>query len=141
MGFYTADLANDLFYNTHNQGKQKNQKQKQKNKITINQHIIWKMDLENRNDDTKLEYVLLDDNDNNEKELWEIDYNNNIALNVSEVIKPDSIDGLLTYSGKIEAFLLNERGCDNIHFHDSLGIPTRIHLNVKKTKLGGCTFK
>jgi hypothetical protein len=99
------------------------------------------MGLENGNVDTKLEYVLLDNNDNNEKELWEIDYNNNIALNVSEVVKPDSIDGLLTFSGKIETFLLNERGCDNIHFHDSLGIPTRIHLNVKKTKLGGCTFK
>jgi hypothetical protein len=99
------------------------------------------MNFENGNDDTKLEYVLLDDDDNNEKELWEIDYNNNIALDVSEVINPDSIDGLLTYSGKIEAFLSKERGCNNIHFHNSLGIPTRIHLNHQKTKLGGCTFK
>ena len=99
------------------------------------------MNLKNGNGDTKLEYVLLDDNGNSEKELWEIDYSDNIALNVSEVINPDSIDDLLTYPGKIETFLSKERGCNNIHFHNSLSIPTRIHLNAKETKLGGCTFK
>jgi hypothetical protein len=88
--------------------------------------------------DVNLEYVLLSGIDG---ELWEIDYENSIALNVSDVIKQDTVKKLTTYSGKIEEFLAKERGCDNIHFHNSFSIPTRIHMNNKKSKLRGCEFK
>ena len=88
--------------------------------------------------DVNLEYVLLSGIDG---EIWEIDYENSIALNVSDVIRQDTINKLITYSGKIEDFLSKERGCDNIHFHSSFSIPTRIHMDNKKSKLRGCEFK
>lgn len=79
------------------------------------------------------EYVLLS---NNENELWEIDYDTLRALNVSEYvalqrIKPDS---MVKYSGSIEDFLLKERGCKNIHFHETTGLPDRLHMK-------SCTFE
>ncbi|MEJ7642022.1 MAG: hypothetical protein WKF36_07485 [Candidatus Nitrosocosmicus sp.] len=80
--------------------------------------------------DVNLEYVLLSGIDG---ELLEIDYENSIALNVSGVIRQDTINRLNTYSDKIEDFLSKERGCDNIHFHNSFSIPTRIHMNNKKS--------
>ncbi len=46
------------------------------------------MGFRKENTDTNLEYVRLNGSEN---ELWEIDYKNNIVLNVSEVIKPQSI--------------------------------------------------
>ena len=88
--------------------------------------------------DVNLEYVLLSGIDG---ELWEIDYENSIALNVSDVIKQETVNKLTTYSGKIEEFLTKERGCDNIHFHNSFSIPARIHMSSKKSKLRGCEFK
>ncbi len=96
------------------------------------------MDLEKENNNSNnLEYVITHGNEN---ELWEIDYGKNIALDVSEVIKPQLIDKLITYSGKIEDFLQKERGCKNIHFHNSFSVPTRIHLKAKSSKLKGCNF-
>lgn len=94
-------------------------------------------DLEKENNDTNLEYVILNGSEN---ELWEIDYKNNIALNVSEVIKPQSIYKLITYPGKIDEFLQKERGCKNIHFHCSFSLPPRIHLNDRNSKVQGCKF-
>ncbi len=94
--------------------------------------------MEKENNEINLEYVLLKGTD---EELWEIDYENNIALNVSDVIKQDTVNKLTTYSGKIEDFLSKERGGDNIHFHNSFSIPTRIHMNSPKSKLRGCEFK
>jgi hypothetical protein len=98
------------------------------------------LNIEKENNDINLEYVLLDSIG---EELWEIDYENNIALNVSDVIKHDSVNKLTTYSGKIEDFLTKERGCNNIHFHNSFSIPMRIHMNSQKSKskLRGCKFK
>jgi hypothetical protein len=95
------------------------------------------LNLKKGNHDTSLEYVFVKDNGN---ELWEIDYRRNIALEVSEIIKPESIDNLITYSGKIETFLQNERGCKNIHFHYSFSLPKRIHLMDQNSKLRGCSF-
>ncbi len=92
-------------------------------------------------DNTKVEYVLLYDTDGNQMELWEIDYNNSIALDVTEVTQPESIDTVISYKGRIENFLSKERGYDDIHFHSSFGMPARIHLTNQKTKLKGCTFK
>ena len=94
--------------------------------------------MEKENNEINLEYVLLKGTD---EELWEIDYENNIALNVSDVIRQGSVNNLTTYSGKIEDFLTKERGCDSIHFHNSFSIPMRIHMNSPKSKLRGCEFK
>ncbi len=95
------------------------------------------MNLKEGKHDTNLEYVFVKDNGN---ELWEIDYNRKMGLEVSEVIKPESIDNLITYSGKIETFLQKERGCKDIHFHKSFSLPDRIHLVNRNSKLRGCSF-
>jgi hypothetical protein len=96
------------------------------------------LDTEKENDNMGLEYVLLNGMDG---ELWEIDYEKNIALNVSDVVKQDSVYKLTTYSGNIEDFLSRERGCTNIHFHNSFSVPTRIHMDNQRSKLRGCEFK
>jgi hypothetical protein len=78
--------------------------------------------------------------DKDEIEFWEIDYKNKIALDVTEIIKPESIDKLIRYSGKIEEFLQKERGCKDIHFHNSFRFPSRIHLKNNNHNLKGCDF-
>ena len=50
---------------------------------------------------------------------------------------------LIEYFGKIEDSLLNERGCTDIHLHDSMRLPDQIHLKDKRsggTAHHGCTF-
>src|SRR5918999_1592461 len=68
-----------------------------------------------------IEYVLLndDDNDNNHMhELWEINYTTGHALDVSEIMKSDSLKNNVTrYSGTIEDFLTKERESRNITIH------------------------
>jgi hypothetical protein len=51
-----------------------------------------------------LEYVILNDN---ESELWEIDYDTGHAVNVSDYMKIDSLKqgSIIKYSGTIEDFL------------------------------------
>jgi hypothetical protein len=73
------------------------------------------------------EYVLLNDDEN---QLWEIDYNTLHAVNVSEFVKLDSVkrNNIVKYSGTIEDFLLKERDCKNIHFHETTGLPARLHM-------------
>jgi hypothetical protein len=66
-----------------------------------------------------IEYVLLiddhdDDDDKNEKnignELWEINYNEGQAINVSEVVNQYLINSnIIKYPGTIEDFLIKER--------------------------------
>jgi hypothetical protein len=74
-----------------------------------------------------LEYVILNDD---ESELWEIDYDGGHAANVSEYVQLDSIEGanIVKYSGEIEDFLLEQRRCKNIHFHETIGTPARLHM-------------
>jgi hypothetical protein len=73
------------------------------------------------------EYVLLNDNKN---ELWEIDYDRGHATNVSEYLNLDSLnnDIIIRYTGSIEDFLAKERDCKNIHFHESMNLPARPHM-------------
>jgi hypothetical protein len=91
-----------------------------------------------------IEYVLLndDDNDNNPMhELWEINYTNGHALDVSEIMKSDSLQNNVTrYSGTIEDFLKKERECTNISFHDSMNLPTSVHLKGDRSANHSCTF-
>ena len=76
-----------------------------------------------------VEYVLLDGVTN---ELWEVDYENGIALNVTEIIKPETAGNIIKFSGKIEDFLSNERGLKNLHFHESVNFPMRVHFETLK---------
>ena len=90
-----------------------------------------------------IEYVLLNDDDNNNhvQELWEINYTNGHALDVSEIMKSDSLQNNVTrYSGTIEDFLKKERECRNISFHDSMNLPTSIHLKGDRSVNHSCTF-
>lgn len=73
-----------------------------------------------------VEYVLLENIGN---ELWEIDYQDGIALNVIEIINPETTGNIIKYSGKIEDFLLNERHLKNLHFHESVNFPMRVHFD------------
>jgi hypothetical protein len=74
-----------------------------------------------------LEYVILNDNDS---ELWEIDYDTGHAVNVSEYVQLGSFkhDSIVKYSGKIEDFLLEQRRCKNIHFHETMDVQPRLHM-------------
>ena len=74
-----------------------------------------------------LEYVILN---NDESELWEINYDTGHAANVSEYVKIDSLkhDSIVKYSGRIEDFLLEQRRCKNIHFHNTMGVQARLHM-------------
>ena len=74
-----------------------------------------------------VEYILLESIGN---ELWEIDYQNGIALNVTEIINPETAGNIIQYSGKIEDFLSQERGLKNLHFHESVNFPMRVHFDV-----------
>jgi hypothetical protein len=88
--------------------------------------------------DDIMEYVLLNDNT---YKLWEINYTAGHALDVSEVMKSDSLKNNVTrYSGTIEDFLIKERGCRNISFHDSMNLPTSIHLKGDRSGSHSCTF-
>ena len=89
-------------------------------------------------EDNDLEYVITDGNIN---ELWEIDYKNKIALDISEIVKIDSIENPIKYLGKIEDYLQKEKGYKDIHFHDSFRFPKRIHLKDQNHRLKGCNFK
>jgi hypothetical protein len=73
-----------------------------------------------------LENIIL--NDDGEDEIWEINYDNGIAINVSEFMKLSSVkDKVIKYSGNIEDFLVRERSCKNVHSHWERNISTRIH--------------
>ena len=67
-----------------------------------------------------LEYVILNDD---ESELWEIDYDTGHAANVSDYVKLDSFkhDSIVKYSGK-------QRRCKNIHFHETMDVQPRLYM-------------
>jgi hypothetical protein len=74
-------------------------------------------------------------------ELWEINYTAGHALDVSEITKSGSLKNNVTrYSGTIEDFLTKERECRNISFHDSMNLPTSVHLKGDRSANHSCTF-
>ena len=80
---------------------------------------------------SELEYVLLIGN-----ELWEIDYDRGSAIDVSEVMRKDSVKlKPIEYSGSIEDYLINQRKCKNVHFHNSAFGSARAHIKTNR-----CTF-
>ena len=94
--------------------------------------------------DDIIEYLLLNDNNDNNHmhQLWEINYTDGHALDVSEIMKSDSLQNNVTrYSGTIEDFLTKERGCRNISFHNSMNLPTSVHLKGDRSAANhSCTF-
>jgi hypothetical protein len=78
-----------------------------------------------------IEYVFMN---GNEEELWEIDYETKIALNISElnIVK----EKVVNYPGTIEDYL-REKGFTEVHFHERGTLPSRAHYgNVQN-----CSFR
>ncbi|MDQ5868215.1 MAG: hypothetical protein M3530_00645 [Thermoproteota archaeon] len=76
----------------------------------------------------ELKYVLL-----NGSELWEIDYASGSAIEVSEVMRKDSMKlKPIEYSGSIEDYLINQRKCKNVHFHNSALGSARAHIKTPR---------
>lgn len=78
-----------------------------------------------------IEFVILNDDD---QELWEIDYDKKIALNISDlsIVK----DKVSNYTGTIENFL-KEKGFSEVHFHDNSSLPSRAHYKG----IRNCSFR
>jgi len=78
-----------------------------------------------------VDFVLLNDE---EEELWEIDYERKIALNVSDlsIVK----NKVINYRGTIEDFL-KEKGFSEVHFHDNSSLPSRAHYKGTRN----CSFR
>lgn len=78
-----------------------------------------------------IEFVILNDDD---QELWEIDYDKKIALNISDlsIVK----DKVSNYTGTIENFL-KEKGFRELHFHDNSSLPSRAHYKGTRN----CSFR
>ena len=72
-----------------------------------------------------LEYEILNDD---ESELWEIDYDSGHAANVSDYMNIDSLKQGGVYSGRIAVFVSEQRHCENIHFHETMDIQPRLHM-------------
>lgn len=78
-----------------------------------------------------IEFVILNDDD---QELWEIDYDKKIALNISDLsIVKDKVNN---YTGTIENFL-KEKGFSEVHFHDNSSLPSRAHYKGTRN----CSFR
>jgi uncharacterized protein (DUF488 family) len=78
-----------------------------------------------------IEYVFMN---SNEEELWEIDYETKIALNISElnIVK----EKVVNYPRTIEDYL-REKGFTEVHFHERGTLPSRAHYgNVQN-----CSFR
>jgi hypothetical protein len=78
-----------------------------------------------------IEYVFMN---GNEEELWEIDYETKIALNISElnIVK----EKVVNYPRTIEDYL-REKGFTEVHFHERGTLPSRAHYgNVQN-----CSFR
>ena len=65
-----------------------------------------------------------------ESQLWEIDYDTGHAANVSEYVQLDLLkqDSIVKYSGKIQDFLSEQRRCKNIHFHETMDVHSRLYM-------------
>jgi len=78
-----------------------------------------------------IEYVFMN---GNEEELWEIDYETKITLNISElnIVK----EKVVNYPRTIEDYL-REKGFTEVHFHERGTLPSCAHYgNVQN-----CSFR
>lgn len=77
------------------------------------------------------EFVILE---GDQQELWEIDYEKKIAINISDlnVVK----NNVSNYIGTIQDFL-REKGFTEVHFHETGSLPSRAHYGSKRN----CSFR
>jgi hypothetical protein len=77
------------------------------------------------------EFVVLN---GDEQELWEVDYEKKIALNISElnIVK----EKVFNYPGTIEDYL-REKGFTEVHFHERGTLPSRAHYG----NVLNCSFR
>lgn len=81
--------------------------------------------------DNMSEFVVLS---GEEQEIWEIDYENKIALNVSELnIRKENV---VEYVGTIEDYL-RKKGFTDVHFHQRGTLPSRAHYG----HVQNCSFR
>jgi hypothetical protein len=78
-----------------------------------------------------IEFVIFNDDD---QELWEIDYEKKIALNISDlgIVK----NKVSNYTGTLENFL-KDKGFSEVHFHDNTSLPSRAHYKGTRH----CSFR
>jgi hypothetical protein len=78
-----------------------------------------------------IEYVFIN---GNLESLWEIDYEKNFALDISElnILK----DNVIKNPGTIEDYL-KEKGFKEVNFHNSGTLPSHAHYGSKR----GCSFR
>jgi hypothetical protein len=81
--------------------------------------------------DSMVEFVILNDD---EQELWEIDYDKKIALNVSDL--GIVMNKVSSFEGTIEDFL-KQKGFSEVHFHENSSLPSRAHYKGSRN----CSFK
>jgi hypothetical protein len=100
------------------------------------QFTVMNSNTNNDNLNLSLEYIVINN------ELWEIDYNKGHAIEVSEYKRREFLKNIIEYfNGTIEDFLTKERGCRDIHFHNSMNLP-RIHMKkYGKDAKTICTFR
>jgi len=77
------------------------------------------------------EFVILE---GDQQELWEIDYEKKIAINISElnIVK----NKMTRYDGTIQDYL-TEKGFTEVHFHATGSLPSRSHYSSKRN----CSFR
>lgn len=81
--------------------------------------------------DNMVEFVVLNDD---EQELWEIDYEKKIAINISDL---NIIENKMTrYNGTIQDYL-REKGFTEVHFQETGSLPSRAHYGSKRS----CSFR
>ena len=90
--------------------------------------------------ENKIEYVEL-----NDEEIWQINYDEGYAIDIDrkENINRVLCENRIKYAGSIDQFLKEERGCKDIHFHESIAFPRRIQIQNKAltNKNSRCTFR
>jgi hypothetical protein len=70
----------------------------------------------------------------NEQELWEIDYEMNVAFNISELKIVE--DKMTKYVGRIEDYLRG-KGFTEVQYHETGSLPSRAHYGTKHK----CSFR
>jgi len=81
--------------------------------------------------DNMIEFVVFNEDEN---ELWEIDYEKKIALNVSDlgIVK----NKVSNYTGTLENYL-KDKGFIEVHFHNNGSLPSRAYYKGSPS----CTFR
>ena len=74
------------------------------------------------------EHIILNNDDD---ELWEIDYDYGMAVNVSEYMKMNLVNTeIIKYSGSIKDFLEKERSCSNVQLHEDMIVCEKFHETI-----------